>query len=427
ALDAYNNIYVTQGDTLHLYGEYLHYDGNTKLAQIRRNVKLINKDLTLTNDALDYNIKSGVGYYTNYALITSEENTLESTEGYYYSKTNWMHFRDSVVIINPDYKILCDTLHYETKLKVAHFFGPTEIIGDSNYIYCERGWYDTDNDIGELRINAFVENKEQTLEADSIYYDRNTGLGIARRNVILTDKEQNAVLTGEKGNYYEFTEYAVMTDSAVFIQITDEDSLFVHADTLKSYPDSTGEKVIQAYYGVRLFKSDMQARCDSMIYAFIDSTAHLFVEPILWAQNYQLTANHIRVLNKNKQLDKMYLDKDAMIVNRVDSTKYNQIKGKNMICHFIDNKLNKIDVNGNGQTVYYPIDDSSGDFIGVNKLDCSNMIIYMKDGQLNSIHFFVDPTAIMYPLEDAPKNELQLRGFAWRSDVRPKSKMDIFK
>ena len=425
SLDAFSNVYITQGDTLHLYGDFLHYDGNTKQAKIKHNVKLINGDITLTTQELDYNMEDGVGYYTHYAKIVNEENTLESIYGYYYTKTDWMHFRDSIIIVNPDYTVYSDTLHYQTEHKVAHFYGPTEIVGDSNYIYCERGWYDTKRDISELNRNALVENKQQTLMADSIYYNRNSGFGYARKNVVLIDNDQEAILTGERGKYYEFTEYALMTDSAVFIQITDEDSVYIHADTLLSFPDTNDNKVIQAYYGVRMFKTNLQARCDSMVYTFVDSTAHLYYEPIIWNDNNQMTAEQIRMENKNKQIDKMYLDKDALIIQQVDSVKFNQIKGKNMICHFKDNDLNKIDVKGNGQTVYYPED--KGEIIGVNKMECSNMVIRVVDGALNNISFLVKPSATLYPLDKAPINELRLKGFEWLDEIRPKTMTDIFK
>lgn len=423
-LDAFGDVYINQGDTVHLYGRYLHYEGNTKIANVRKQVKLINRETTLTTEALDYNLDDGVGYYTNYAHIVNEENTLESIYGYYYTRTDWLHFRDSVIIINPDYKILSDTIRYQTKKKIAYFEGPTEIISDSNYIYCEKGWYDTKRDISQLNENAFVQNPTQIIKGDSLYYERKTGFGRAVNNVELHDLEQKVILLGNWGEYYENTDYAILTDSAQFIQITSEDSIYVHADTLKSLPDTSGEKMIKAYYQVRVFKTNLQARCDSMVYSFIDSTSRLYGEPVMWSENQQLTADYIEILTKNRQVDKMYLNGAAFIISQKDTVKYDQIKGKSMICHFRDQQLYRIEVFGNGETVYYPKDEE--DIIGANKAVCSNIVIHFVDGQVDKIDLLVQPNATLHPLEIAPVGELLLKDFKWLDALRPKNRYDIF-
>ena len=146
SLDAFSRVHIVQGDTVDLYGEFLHYDGNTRIAQIRQKVRLIGKNTKLITQALDFDLGRNIGYYTNHADIESGENKLSSRQGYYYSREQMYYFRDSVVLRNPDYTIYSDTLQYHTPTKVAYFFGPTEIIGDSSYIYCENGWYNTETD-----------------------------------------------------------------------------------------------------------------------------------------------------------------------------------------------------------------------------------------------------------------------------------------
>ena len=74
SLDAFSNVYINQGDTIHLYGDFLNYNGNTRLAKIKHNVKLINKETTLLTDSLDFDLADNVGYYTNKADITNEDN-----------------------------------------------------------------------------------------------------------------------------------------------------------------------------------------------------------------------------------------------------------------------------------------------------------------------------------------------------------------
>ena len=127
-LDAFNDIFINQGDTIFLYGDFLHYNGNTKNATITGNVKLINDETTLTTDQLDYDLGTGIAYYSDYALTINQDNTLESIKGFYYTRKKTVVFHDSVIITNPDYVMYSDTVEYNTKTSVARFFGPTDII-----------------------------------------------------------------------------------------------------------------------------------------------------------------------------------------------------------------------------------------------------------------------------------------------------------
>jgi len=425
SLDAYSNVYINQGDTVHLYGDHLYYDGNTKVARMNRNVKLINRETTLTTDELDYNISDGIGYYTRHADIVNVENHLESVIGYYHTRSDLFDFQDNVVITNPDYRILSDRMKYNTITKVAFFMGPTEIFSDSSYIYCERGWYNTETDISQLNQNALVRSKTQTIKGDSLYYEKVNGFGRAIGNVEIIDTAENMILRGKRGIYYENPEYAVLTEFAEFIQVSGSgDSIHLHADTLLSVIDTSDVKHIKAFHGVRIFRNDMQGRCDSLDYSLSDSVIRLFYEPVLWFEESQITADYIELHTERRQPKTMYLYNSSFIISQEEKDKFNQIKGKNMVCHFRKNELYRIDVKGNGQAVYYPKDNDG--IIGANKAECSDMIIYVKNGNPKSISLLKKPDAMLYPLETAPVNELLLKGFKWQENLRPLSKQDIF-
>jgi hypothetical protein len=263
SLDAFSRVHIVQGDTADLYGDFLHYDGNTRIAQVRKNVRLIGKNTKLTTDSLDFDLSRNIGYYTNFADILSGENKLRSRLGYYYSNEQMYYFRDTVVLRNPDYTMYSDTLKYHTLTHTAYFFGPTEIIGDSSYIYCENGWYNTETDISMLKKKALVRNKKQTIRGDSLYYERETGYGEGFSNIEVFDEEQNFILRGNHAFINQKEDRALLTDSALFIYITDGDSVFVHADTLRALPDSAGHKQLKAFYKVKLYKSNLQGICDS--------------------------------------------------------------------------------------------------------------------------------------------------------------------
>jgi lipopolysaccharide export system protein LptA len=335
-------------------------------------------------------------------------------------------FRDSVVLENPDYTIFSDTLRYHTVSKVAYFYGPTEIIGDSSYIYCEDGWYNTETDISMLKENALVRNNRQVIKGDSLYYERNTGFGEGYSNIELLDEEQNIILRGNHALINQLTDSAVLTNNALFIYITgDADSVFVHADTLRAAPDSAGNRELKAYYGVKLYKSDLQGICDSLYYSTSDSILRLFVDPVLWSGVNQLSAEYIEIWTKNKQVDQVHMQQLAFMINESDTGMYNQIKGKKMVGYFKNNEAYKVDVRGNGQTVYYAKDKEQ--LVGVNIAQSSNLTIHLKNNKPDNIRFYVKPNGTTYPIEMAPKEELILKDFKWMDDQRPRKKEDIFK
>jgi len=425
SLDAFSRVHINQADTMHLYGQFLHYDGNTRIAQVRRNVKLVGRNTELTTTALDFDLGKNVGYYTNHADIISGDNNLSSQTGYYYSNQQMYFFRDSVILRNPEYTMYSDTLNYNTTTKVAYFFGPTEIIGDSSYIYCEDGWYNTETDKSMLKDKALVINKNQTAKGDSLYYERETGYGEGLSNVELIDKEQNIILKGDHAFINQQEDRALLTDSAVFIYITQDDSVYVHADTLRAMPDSAGNRQLRAYYGVKVYKSDLQGVCDSMFYSTTDSILKLFHQPVLWSGLNQLSAEYIEIWTKNRQVDQLHMQRLAFIINQEDSSKFNQIKGKSMIGYFRNNELYKIVTKGNGQTVYYAKDKN--EMVGVNIAQSSDLTIWLKGNKPDKISFNVKPTGTLYPLLTAPQEELILKDFKWLSHLRPKNREDIFR
>ncbi|WP_462317694.1 OstA-like protein [Marinilabilia sp.] len=425
-VEAFGSIHVIQNDSIHLYGNRLYYDGDEELAKVREDVRLVNKNVVLTTEFLDYDRRNDVAYYFNGGKIVDETNQLTSSLGFYYPRTAEVNFKDSVVLVNPDYKMYSDTLKYFTRTEVVEIVGPTDIISDKNTIYSELGFYNTKTDKARLLKNNFIDGGEQTLRGDTIYYDRNNGFGEVFSSMALEDTANNVIITGNYGYYNEKTEKALATRKAVLKQVYGKDTLFLHADTLRADPaeGDPENKLVRAFHHVQFYRTDLQGRCDSMVYDFRDSTNTFFHEPVIWAQENQMTANKIKLYTRERTLYKAELIENAFLIAPEDSLHFNQIKGKLMTGFFRDNELYRIDVDGNGQTVYYPKDREY--VIGVNRAESSKLTIFLKKRKVESIILRTQPSGNMNPPLVLDEEATRLDGFLWLERYRPQQFSEIF-
>ncbi len=432
AVDAYGKVRINQGDSLQLFGDFLNYDGNSKIARFNKNVRVLHNDMVLTTSVLDYDTKNRIATYLQGGKITSAENVLTSKLGYYYANTADAYFKKDVVLTNPKYVLKSDTLKYNSKTRIATFLGATTITSKEDFLYAEAGTYNTVTDIAQFTKNPkypYYVSGSQTLSGEVLYYDRAKGIGRATKNITFVDTAQKIILKGNKAKYNKKNESSVVTGNAYVIVLVDNDSLFLSADTLRSFMDKKLiHRTLVAYHDVRAFKSDLQMRCDSMVYTYKDSTMRCFKDPTIWSQNAQMTADFVTIQMKNGDIDKMNLYDNSFLVmiDTLDSSKFNQIKGKNMIGFFRENKLQVLNVEGNGQSIYFASEEEKpGEFLGVNRADCSNMIISFKENKVQKVNFLVKPDAVFSPMDEVKEEDLKLKGFIWRIKLRPENKETV--
>lgn len=423
--EAFGDIHINQGDTLHLYGEHLDYIGAENKVFIQGNILLKDNEVQLTTDQLYYYLKSKKASYYTGANILNGINKLYSLKGDYFSEEKRLYFKKEVQIDNPEYTIASDTLIYNTSSEVAYFVGPTSIKSDNNFIYCENGWYNTLTDISQFNKNAYLWSDEQRLSGDSLYYDRKNGYGNAINNVLILDTINDYLLSGEWAEYFEQEDSSIITKNTLLTLIMEEDSLFLHGDTIKGTLDQNGKRFIKAYDNVRFFSDDLQGKCQYLTYAMADSSIHLYHRPVLWSEEQQLSGTDIILQLANNQLEALQLIDNAFISSPGIPNLYNQIKGKDMLGHFKNNKLHIIEVLGNGETIYV-LKDETEKVSGVNTVSCSEMRIYVKENTIQHISFQKQPDATLYPLNELPKAWKVLKGFEWRGNERPLKLTDIF-
>lgn len=427
---AFSRVHIAQGDTLHLYGDYLFYDGTDEKAIVTGNVELIDKETHLYTKSVNYDVTNKIATYTEKGRITNAENTLTSLSGTYFVSDKLFHFKDSVKIVNPDYVMVADTMDYNTESETAFFTGPSELKGDSLYLYCEQGWYDTKNDISSLWKNAVIDNIKQRIRGDSIYYNDNKGFGQAFGDVSIADTTNDVLVTGNYAYYFRDPERFMVTEKAAFIQISKGDSLFLHADTISAVTITVADtsvkpyRLMRAYKGCRIFSKDLQSKCDSLSYSFRDSVIRMYFAPVLWSEENQLTSDSVAIFTKNRKADRMELYNAAFVVSKVDSVRYDQIKGRNLTGYFRDNKLFRITIEGNGESIYHLIEKEK--LTGVTHNKSSSIEIFVEKGKITDIIEHQNPDGKLDPPLLNPPDKMILPGFGWFDSIRPKKKSDIF-
>lgn len=420
-VEAYGNVRINHNDSVNITGDYLNYNGNERQAFIKGNVVLTDKSIVLTTDQLDYNLNSGEAFFMNGGIIKSDLNTLTSVRGYYYTRVKQFYFNRNVVLTNPDYQMLCDTLLYQTMSKTAFFFGPTNIVGKSEKIYCENGWYDTNKDISQFSRNAKLLSDGKILSADSLFYNRKAKLGKAFKNISLYDSAQKIWIYGDYGQTNDITRVSFVTLNAYALKLMNKkDTLQMAADTflLNQKLRKQSEKVI-AFRNVKLFKTDLQAICDSLVYESSDSTLTFYKSPVLWNGINQITADTMKFYMVNNSLDSFVFLNNAFVVSQEKGQHFNQVRGRDMNGRFDSSNIKQIYVLGNGQSIYYAKEDSVN-YAGINVIDCSEMVFYLNKGKIEKAVFVKNADATLYPLDEQKPENLRLKGFKWLANVRPK-------
>ncbi|MFM9944727.1 MAG: OstA-like protein [Bacteroidia bacterium] len=425
-MEAFGQAFLNQAGGVKVWSDYMLYNGNTKMASANRNVRLTDGKMSLTTDAIQYDVSNKIAYYTTGGNIKDGENTMVSRSGSYHSKSREYFFKGKIKLVNPEYTMESDTLNYNGNTKVAYFFGPTYITSTDNLLFCNYGWYNTEKNTCQFSKKAYILSKENRIDSDSFLYNRTTGIGRAFGNIKLTDTIQKIVIKGSKGIHNRFEKTTLISGNPVAFKEFEDDSIFIKADNFFDKLDTANDKRTLAAYGSsRIYKPDIQGMGDSLSYSLTDSTIRLFKDPVLWNEANQTTGDTIFIYQKGKTIDKMDVIQNAMVIMEEAPEKYNQIRGKKLYGLFANNKLYRVNVRGNGQSVYYAAEDSAK-YTGVNYVECTNMVINIDSNKVKKVTFLVSPKGTFYPLDKFPKEREKLRGFRWLADKRPARKDFVF-
>lgn len=423
---AFGNVRITQGDTMTLNSKYAEYNGNTQFAFASGDVILKEPNTTLTTDTLYFDRIKQQGFYRSGGKVVDTASVLTSRIGRYFAETKKYQFLSNVVLTHPDYVINTDQLDFYTESGHAYLYGPSTITGETSVVYSERGFYDTRSDKGYFIRNAKIDYDNRTVFGDSLYFDRNKNFASATNNIKILDTLNNSLVRGHYAEVFKEKDSVFITKRAVAITVRDNDSTYVHADTLR-ITGKPEHRILKGFYQARIFKSDMSGKCDSIYSDEKTGITKMLRDPVMWSGENQMTGDTIHLLSntETEKLDTLKVFKNAFLIQK-DSLGYNQVKGETLIGLFTDNELDTININRNTEVIFYTRNDEQ-ELIGINHSRSSSIQITLAEQEIQTIRFINKADGKLHPESQFPENARILRGFNWRGEERLLTKEDLFK
>lgn len=445
-LEGFGHIHINDADSVHTYSDYLKYLGDTKKAFLRKKVKLTDGKGVLTTDSLDYDATTKIGSFIKGGKLVRDKTILTSKEGVYYGETRDVIFKKKVELRDVENKIITDTLTYNTYSQQANFTSPSKIITGSRVISTSNGNFNTGLKKANLFDRSSVDDSTYHFIADDMIIDDSTGISEFKGAAIYRSKDTLGfdLLAGNiKTNKKK--SILLATENPVLLLKQKKDTLYIAADTLhtgkisdlsRAIPkardsigkikDTTLDKYFEAYHHVRIYSDSLQAKADSLFYSLSDSTIRLITNPIVWANDNQITGDTIYLYVKNKKPEQLYVFENAFAINKIDTTDYyNQLKGNKLNAWFEEGSISKMRTKGNAENIYFAI-DKENKFIGMNHSNAQIIEITFENNEPAKVVFRNQLTGIMNPMGQTPKSQTLIRGFKWQDELRPKSKKELF-
>jgi lipopolysaccharide export system protein LptA len=434
-VEAFGNIHINDNDSVHTYSQYMKYDGNAKVAQLKNKVRLTDGKGVLTTEALEYQVDPQIGTYLDGGKVVNGESVLTSKIGIYYANTREVYFQKNVKLVDPEYRMTTDTLLYNVNTEVANFVSPTVINDGKTKILTKSGFYDLKKGNASFTKRPVIIDSVQTVIADSIFYNKKTGEGLANGDVTYKDSAQGISMRAGAAQFNNQSKSINAYKRPLMALKQNTDSIYIAADTLFSAylkRDSTKKimadtiRFFSAFYDVKIFSDSLQGKSDSLFYSGFDSTFSFYKEPVIWAEGSQISGDTIYLVTRNKKPDQVFVNENAYSINRTNEGLYNQLKGTNMNGQFINGEIDFLRAKGNSESLYYLQDDDSS-YIGMNYAMADAITMKFINKELKRVTWVNGVSGTTYPMNKIPEDKKQLRNFMWLDALRPKTLEDLYK
>ncbi|HET8861317.1 OstA-like protein [Marivirga sp.] len=422
----FGDVVVTKGDSLDIRSDRLNYYVDENRAELRKNVRYDDGEMKMRTNYLDYFMDTEDAHFFNGGTLIDDETNLKAREGFVVNNEDLVKFYFDVDLTNPEYQLLTDTLFYNKTSKIATTYGPTKtILKNGEVIDAKKGGkFYTDKKNAQYSSGK-ITTESYEIFGDELYFDDKTQESKAKGNVRVISQENDIIILGDEASTQKESGITKIWGNPVVKQGVENDTLYLTADSIISI-DSEYDSLsrLLAYNNVKIFKSDMQGVADSMAYFMQDSMIFFYDNPVIWSDGNQIVADTISMEMKNGKVDKLYMRNQAFTINQDTVKNFNQIKGRNMTAFMKNDEMEKITVEGNGESIYFAVDDNTLELIGMNKIICSSMKINFIEGEMNDITFYTAPEGKFIPPHEINEPEKRLKNFNWQIERKP-SKMDV--
>lgn len=191
------------------------------------------------------------------------------------------------------------------------------------------------------------------------------------------------------------------------------------ADTLISQ-DSEADtaKYLLAFNSIRLIKTSLSGIADSLAYNYSDSSIRMFQDPVMWNEKSQISSDSMVFYIANEELDRVFMKDKAFAVMTDTLLNYNQMKGREMTGYFKDGQMERLVIEGNGESLYFALEADTLTQ-GVNRILSANIKLTFEEGTIRKANFGIRPDGKFTPVQKIDEKVSRLDGFNWRIDDKP--------
>ncbi len=420
-VEARGNVTIVDQKGNSLKAGALTYYPEKKLAVMTQNVVCQSEKATLYTSALHYDLAKNRGAFSQGGKLVQEEMVLTSRSGVYNTAQQTVAFSKDVVLLDPSYTLQCEALHYNIKTGKATFQGFTKISHADGTIHTQTGGSYLQLEKHLIFNQGTFATKELTLSADQLELFDGQNCK-ATGHVSLDAKQYDVRIVGEAATYARNPQKVEIFGNPLLTKELHGDQLYLRAEYFMALekPQKEGPPIqeIHAIRNVRLYEASLQGIANGAIYDSTHNTIELQDTPIVWCGGYQITGEDVRLVIQEKETIKMVVDKNLFMASADPVGNYNQVKGDKMVAKFKEGVLEKMCIEGHGESLYFVLDEQK-ELVGMNHIKCTSMEMDMVNNQLEQMKFKPKPLGMFYPAEKLTLEQMKLEYFVWHGEKWP--------
>ncbi|MCP3659981.1 MAG: LPS export ABC transporter periplasmic protein LptC [Bacteroidetes bacterium] len=422
-----------------------------------------NKIVSFSANSLEYNKEDDKELNKLYGNVVFTKHNLKIfADEAEYEEQKKIAAKGNVVIVKTrndgsKIRILTNSLTYYVDNEVAEFLNEVTLIDGKNVLKSNIGEYNDAEDTANFYSNVRVENDEQLITCDILSYknidnkilkdhselfegltikeEQRKKIYLAEGNLKIKIKKDKIDLKSDYFAYYKeeakfnlTKERIKLYGNPILKKEIKNDEFYLYADLMliqkNKISTNNFEKNLKAKGNVSLYNKDLKAKSNEITYLPSKELVLFGINSIFWTEDSQFTANEAKIIMKEDDIKEMHLNQNALLIQKDEYKKYNQIRGEKIRMLFSDNKVYKMTVEENAQSIQFLSNEKDSGLVGINHIKCDKIKILLKDNKAKKVEFLGKSYKdTLKGLMMAPKNlneqNSKFQGFSWRPEEKP--------